>query len=150
MFCACGGWSCWILLHISLYNFFSKWETYKKIKLSLTHHVGTRGAGGREEIQLLILDLGSRCGEWSASRSGRALPLEKNPRYPLDRKLGRWQSLSGHWLEEKILCWGSNLDLLNGEYLYFFIYFVSLFIMLIFIELCLLGTYTQVLPRTRH
>jgi hypothetical protein len=43
----------------------------------------------KEEIYLLhILDLGARCGEWSASRPGRALPPRKSPRYPLDRTLG--------------------------------------------------------------
>jgi hypothetical protein len=34
-----------------------------------------RGRG----IQLLILDLGARWGEWSASRPGRIYPREKNP-----------------------------------------------------------------------
>jgi hypothetical protein len=35
-------------------------------------------------------------GEWSASRSGRALPTGKYPCYPLDRRLGGSQSWSGH------------------------------------------------------
>jgi hypothetical protein len=35
-------------------------------------------------------------GEWSASRPGRALPRGKDPRYPLDRRLGGPQSRSGH------------------------------------------------------
>jgi hypothetical protein len=34
-------------------------------------------------------------GEWSASRPGRALPPGKDPRYPLDRRLGGPQSRSG-------------------------------------------------------
>jgi hypothetical protein len=35
--------------------------------------------GGRGGIALLILDLGTRWGEWSASRSGRALVPGKVP-----------------------------------------------------------------------
>jgi hypothetical protein len=35
-------------------------------------------------------------GEWSASRSGRALVPGKDPRYPLNRTLGGPQSQSGH------------------------------------------------------
>jgi hypothetical protein len=38
--------------------------------------------------------------EWSASRSGR-LSRRKNPRYPLDRRLGEAQSQSGGGSEEK-------------------------------------------------
>jgi hypothetical protein len=37
-----------------------------------------------EEVQLLlILDLGTRLGEWSASRPGRALPQGKEPPVPI-------------------------------------------------------------------
>jgi hypothetical protein len=35
-------------------------------------------------------------GEWSGSRPGLALPRGKDPRYPLDRRLGGPQSRSGH------------------------------------------------------
>jgi hypothetical protein len=35
-------------------------------------------------------------GEWSASRPSHALPPGKEPRYPLDRRLGDLQSWSGH------------------------------------------------------
>jgi hypothetical protein len=35
-------------------------------------------------------------GEWSASRSGRALPPGMDPRYPLERRQGGTQSWSGH------------------------------------------------------
>jgi hypothetical protein len=45
---------------------------------------------------LFILDLGTRWGEWSASRPGRALAPGKGPRYPLYRRLGGPQSRSGH------------------------------------------------------
>jgi hypothetical protein len=34
--------------------------------------------------------------EWSGSRPGRPLPPGKDPRYPLDRRLGGSQSQSGH------------------------------------------------------
>jgi hypothetical protein len=51
-------------------------------------------------------------GDWSASRSDRALPPGRGPRYPLDSSLGWPQSRSGHRLEEKSFCFcrGSNLD----------------------------------------
>jgi hypothetical protein len=53
---------------------------------------------GRAVKLLLILELGTRC-EWSASRPSRALPPGKDPRYPLDRRLGRPQNRSGHRLQ---------------------------------------------------
>jgi hypothetical protein len=49
--------------------------------------------GGEEVYVLLILDLGSRWGEWSASPT---LPRGKDPRYPLYWRLGGPQSQSGH------------------------------------------------------
>jgi hypothetical protein len=67
----------------------------------------TRG----EEIQLLlILDLGIRWDDLSASHPGCALLTGKDPRYPLDRRLGGPQSRSGHRGWRKILCLyrGSN------------------------------------------
>jgi hypothetical protein len=57
--------------------------------------------GGEDVYLLLILDLGTRWGEWSASRPGRALPPGKVPRYPLDRRLGGPESRSAHRLQEK-------------------------------------------------
>jgi hypothetical protein len=42
-------------------------------------------------------------GEWSVSRPGRALAPGKDPRYPLDRKLGGPQSRSGHRGQSKNL-----------------------------------------------
>jgi hypothetical protein len=51
---------------------------------------------GEEVYLLLILDLGTRWGEWSASRPGRALTQGKDPRYPLYMRLGGPQSRSGH------------------------------------------------------
>jgi hypothetical protein len=51
--------------------------------------------GGEDLYLLLVVDLGIRWGEWSASRLGRALPPEKDPLYPLYRRLGGPQSRSG-------------------------------------------------------
>jgi hypothetical protein len=52
---------------------------------------------GEEEVYLLlILDLDTTWGEWSASRPGRILPPGKNPLYPLDRTLGGPQRRSEH------------------------------------------------------
>jgi hypothetical protein len=42
---------------------------------------------GSELYLLPILDLGTRWGEWSASRLGRGLPPGKDPQYLLDRRL---------------------------------------------------------------
>jgi hypothetical protein len=44
----------------------------------------------RGAIAPTYFDLGTRWGEWSASRPGRALPLGKGPRYPL---VGGWVGL---------------------------------------------------------
>jgi hypothetical protein len=52
-----------------------------------------------EEVQLLLIhDLDTRWGEWSASRPGRALLPGRNLRYPMDRRLGvdEPQSRSAH------------------------------------------------------
>jgi hypothetical protein len=81
-------------------------------KLKLSHYAARRGLGGEEVQFLLILDLGTYGGEWSASRPGRDLAPGKGPRYPLYRGLGGPQSRSGHRGYRKILslCRGSNLD----------------------------------------
>jgi hypothetical protein len=44
--------------------------------------------GGEEVHLLLILDLGTRWGEWSASRPGRALAPGKNPPVPIGQEAG--------------------------------------------------------------
>jgi hypothetical protein len=44
--------------------------------------------GGEEVLLLLILDLGIRWGEWSASRPGRALAPGKGPPVPIVQEAG--------------------------------------------------------------
>jgi hypothetical protein len=56
-------------------------------KLKTIPLLTTKALGGEDVLLLLILNLGIRWGEWSASRSGW---------YPLDRRLGGPQSRSGH------------------------------------------------------
>jgi hypothetical protein len=50
-----------------------------------TRYAGTSG-GKYSSYTFLTTALDG--GQWSASRPGRALPLGKDPRYPLDRRLG--------------------------------------------------------------
>jgi hypothetical protein len=67
-----------------------------------------RGLGGEEVQLLLILDLGTRWGEWSTSRTGRTLPPGKDPPVPIVQEAGR----ASEQARGKILCLcrGSNLD----------------------------------------
>jgi hypothetical protein len=52
---------------------------------------------GIEDVQLLLIhDLVTKWGEWSASRPAALYPREKDPRYPLCRRLGGPQSRYGH------------------------------------------------------
>jgi hypothetical protein len=67
---------------------------YQKKVLLLAMHA-QRGRG--DSVPLTSALVG---GEWSPSRY-RALPLEMTPRYPLDRRLGKPQSWSGHRIEDK-------------------------------------------------
>jgi hypothetical protein len=46
------------------------------------------GGGGEEEKLLLILNLVTRWGEWSASRSGRALPPGYRPPVSIGQEAG--------------------------------------------------------------
>jgi hypothetical protein len=58
-------------------------------------------AHGGEEVQLLlILSLGTRWGEWSASRPGRALPPGKEPPVPIGQEAG--------WAPEPV--WAQGLE----------------------------------------
>jgi hypothetical protein len=57
---------------------------------------------GVEEVQLLlILGLGNRWGEWSASRPGRALPPGKGPPVPIVEAGWALQPVWTQRLEEK-------------------------------------------------
>jgi hypothetical protein len=70
--------------------------------------------GGGDEIELLLIqDLGTSGGEWSASLPGRALAPGKGPPVPIVQE-ARWapEPVWTQRLEEKssCLCRGSNLD----------------------------------------
>jgi hypothetical protein len=63
---------------------------------------------------MLILDLGTRSGKWSVSRSGRALSQGKGPPVPIVQETG-WapEPVWTQRLQKKKsfrLCQGSNLD----------------------------------------
>jgi hypothetical protein len=76
----------------------------KAVPLHAMKALGVRG------IQLLILDLGTRWGKWSASRPGRALALGKGPPVPTVQKAG-WAPEDTEAREKSfLLCRGSNLD----------------------------------------
>jgi hypothetical protein len=53
--------------------------------------------GGEDVHFLLIHDLGTRWGEWSASRPGRALPPLKGPPVPIGYEAG-WASEPVGWV----------------------------------------------------
>jgi hypothetical protein len=63
-----------------------------KIEPCRFRHAGDKG---RWILLLLILDLGTRRCEWSASRPAAFYPRRKDPRYPVYR-MGGPQSWSGH------------------------------------------------------
>jgi hypothetical protein len=65
-----------------------------KVKLSCYRHAG--GKRERKYYSYSFLTSALDRGEWSASRPGRTLLSEKDPRYPLDRRLGGLQIWSGH------------------------------------------------------
>jgi hypothetical protein len=60
----------------------------------MLHHAGAKDNRRYSSYSFLTLALDGD--QMSASRPGRALPLEKDPQYPLDRRLGRPQSWFGH------------------------------------------------------
>jgi hypothetical protein len=65
----------------------------KKVKLYLYSLASVRG---ERSIARTLSDLDTIWDEWSESRCGCALPPGKDPRFPLDRRLGGLQSWSGH------------------------------------------------------
>jgi hypothetical protein len=76
--------------------------------LFLTQHHAMKTYWGGGDISPRILYLGTRGGEWPASRPGHFTPQGKSLWYPLDRRLDGLQSRSGHGGEEK------NSQLLPG------------------------------------
>jgi hypothetical protein len=64
-----------------------------KVKAVALCHTDVKGV---RECSFSFLSSTLDGGEWSASRPGRALPQRKDPRYPLDRRLGGPYSWSGH------------------------------------------------------
>jgi len=64
------------------------WGVLLQEKVKLSHYCH----GGNNSFLTLALDMG----EWSASCRGHTLPLGKDPRYPLDRRLGGPHSWPGH------------------------------------------------------
>jgi hypothetical protein len=72
-----------------------------------------KGLGGEEVYLLLILDLGTRWGKWSALRPGRALAPGKGPPVPIVQEaVLAPEPVWTQRLEEKSfrLCRGSNID----------------------------------------
>jgi hypothetical protein len=65
-----------------------------------------REGGGYSSYSLLASALDGD--EWSASRTGRALPPAKDPRYPLDRRLGGPQLVWKQRLEEKFFSFAGH------------------------------------------
>jgi hypothetical protein len=77
---------------------FYRTEWHSKVKQS--RYTPWRRMGGEEVQLLLILNLCTRWGEWSASRPGRALPLGKEPPVPIVQQAG--------WAPE--LVWTQRLE----------------------------------------
>jgi hypothetical protein len=88
-------------------------EKRRRIKLKVSHYTPSRRLRG-EEVQLLLFSTSALDGgEWSASRSDRALAPGKGPPVPIVQETG-WASepVRTQRLEEEsfFLCRGSNLD----------------------------------------
>jgi hypothetical protein len=62
-----------------------------QLHLKLSHYTPRRRLCGEEVQLLLILNLGTRWGEWSASYPGRALTPGKGPPVPIVQEAG-WAS----------------------------------------------------------
>jgi hypothetical protein len=76
-----------------------------KVKVKQSRYTPWRRLGGEEIQLLLILDLGTRWGEWSASRPDRALPPGKGPPVPIVQEAG-WapEPVWTQRLEKKSFC----------------------------------------------
>jgi hypothetical protein len=68
------------------HNLWSSSNVIKKVKLS--RYTLWRRLGGEDVQFLIILNFGTRWGEWSASRPGRALPPVKGPPVPIGQEAG--------------------------------------------------------------
>jgi hypothetical protein len=64
-----------------------------KVSCPATRHGGVWGGRRYSSYSFLTSELDG--GEWSASRPAALYPRGKDPRYPLDRRLGGPQSRSG-------------------------------------------------------
>jgi hypothetical protein len=60
-------------VHVAHIGKWKKWELEISHEVKLSRYSSCRRQGGEKMLLLLILDLGTRWGEWSASRPGRAL-----------------------------------------------------------------------------
>jgi hypothetical protein len=104
--------TCYVLyIQLSLCNFRINFTDGKKAKAVPLHT--TKDFGGRKLYLLLILDFGTRWGEWSASLYGRGLAAGKGPLIPIVQEAG-WtpDPVWTQKLEEKFfrICRGSNVD----------------------------------------
>jgi hypothetical protein len=84
-----------------------------KVARNLTKQQAMKLYWGSTGIAPRILTSALRGDEWSVSRPGLFYLWGKNPRYPLDRRLGGPQRRSGRGSEEKnsrnFPCWELNL-----------------------------------------
>jgi hypothetical protein len=80
-----------------VYILVSRVKEYRKIeKGKQSHDTPTRAMGVRWYRSYSFSTSALDEAEWSASSSGRAIPRGNDLWYPLDRRLGRPQSKSGH------------------------------------------------------
>jgi hypothetical protein len=75
-----------------------------KAKLKQSRYTPWRRLGERTYSSYSFTISAIEGGEWSASRPGRALPRGKDPRYPLDRRLGGLRAGLDTEDRGKILC----------------------------------------------
>jgi hypothetical protein len=66
-----------------------------EVKVNQSHNTSMKGKGERIYSSYSLMTLALDVGEWSASRRGRSLPRGKDPRFPLNRRLGGPQRRSG-------------------------------------------------------
>jgi hypothetical protein len=74
----------------------SAFHAFSSSTLKRSHNTPMEAQGGRMHSSYSFMALALDEGEWSVSHPGHASPRGKDPRYPLDRRLGGTQSRSGH------------------------------------------------------